>query len=146
MTPDLNTVKSVQKIAWSASSGNLQLVHASHDEIHKAQEKPSGGAVSPTGSTTFKQPDQEDISVCREALEVLTVCLALCPQSLDSLNKDKAWQTFIIDLLLLCKSRSVRLSASEQFNLMATRCCAGQRPLLFFITLLFTVLGVGTNF
>ncbi|KAG9348967.1 hypothetical protein JZ751_029284 [Albula glossodonta] len=31
--------------------------------------------------------------------------------------------------------------AQEQFFLMATRCCMGHRPLLFFITLLFTVLG-----
>ncbi|KAI2660738.1 putative ubiquitin carboxyl-terminal hydrolase FAF-X [Labeo rohita] len=36
---------------------------------------------------------------------------------------------------------SVRQMAQEQFFLMATRCCMGQRPLLFFITLLFTVLG-----
>ena len=45
------------------------------------------------------------VQVCREALEVLTVCLVVCPQALEALNKDKAWQTFIIDLLLLCKSR-----------------------------------------
>lgn len=38
--------------------------------------------------------------------------------------------------------RSVRQMAQEQFFLMATRCCMGHRPLLFFITLLFTVLGV----
>uniref|UniRef100_A0A8D0KZT6 ubiquitinyl hydrolase 1 n=1 Tax=Strix occidentalis caurina TaxID=311401 RepID=A0A8D0KZT6_STROC len=36
---------------------------------------------------------------------------------------------------------TVRQMAQEQFFLMATRCCMGQRPLLFFITLLFTVLG-----
>lgn len=39
-------------------------------------------------------------------------------------------------------NRSVRQMAQEQFFLMATRCCMGHRPLLFFITLLFTVLGV----
>lgn len=38
--------------------------------------------------------------------------------------------------------RSVRQMSQEQFFLMATRCCMGHRPLLFFITLLFTVLGV----
>lgn len=36
--------------------------------------------------------------------------------------------------------------AQEQFFLMATRCCMGHRPLLFFITLLFTVLGVSFSF
>lgn len=48
-------------------------------------------------------------------------------------------------VILMCKSpliRSVRQMAQEQFFLMATRCCMGHRPLLFFITLLFTVLGV----
>ena len=57
-------------------------------------------------ATQGKQPDQEDVNVAREALEVLTVSLALCPSALEnSLSKDKAWQNFIIDLLLLCKSR-----------------------------------------
>ena len=101
----------------------------------------------------------------------MTLCFALMPTALDTLSKEKAWQTFIIDLLLHCHSkyvrpgpmvwlqpcvvpglgetswvpcvcRSVRQMAQEQFFLMATRCCMGQRPLLFFITLLFTVLGV----
>ena len=56
--------------------------------------------------TQGKQPDQEDVNVAREALEVLTVSLALCPSALENaLSKDKAWQNFITDLLLLCKSR-----------------------------------------
>ena len=122
-----------------------------------------------------KEPDGEDEQVCCEALEVMTLCFALMPTALDTLSKEKAWQTFIIDLLLHCHSkyvkqgpmvlvtrmarvaevsggmktswipcvcRSVRQMAQEQFFLMATRCCMGHRPLLFFITLLFTVLGV----
>lgn len=40
--------------------------------------------------------------------------------------------------------RSVRISATDQFYLMATRCCGGQRPVLFFITLLFCELNVST--
>ncbi|TWW81135.1 putative ubiquitin carboxyl-terminal hydrolase FAF-X [Takifugu flavidus] len=88
-----------------------------------------------------KEPDGEDEQVCCEALEVMTLCFALTPTTLDTLSKEKAWQTFIIDLLLHCHSKSVRQMAQEQFFLMATRCCMGHRPLLFFITLLFTVLG-----
>uniref|UniRef100_A0A8B9IQ04 ubiquitinyl hydrolase 1 n=1 Tax=Anser cygnoides TaxID=8845 RepID=A0A8B9IQ04_ANSCY len=87
------------------------------------------------------EPDMEDEQVCCEALEVMTLCFALIPTALDALSKEKAWQTFIIDLLLHCHSKTVRQMAQEQFFLMATRCCMGQRPLLFFITLLFTVLG-----
>jgi ubiquitin carboxyl-terminal hydrolase 9/24 len=45
------------------------------------------------------------VSVCKEALEVLTVALVLNPKTLESLTKDKMWHTFIIDLLLLCKNR-----------------------------------------
>ena len=55
------------------------------------------------------QPDADHIAVCREALEVLSVCLALCPQALEVLNKEKPWKTFITDLLLLSSSRYVRL-------------------------------------
>ncbi|XP_041351568.1 probable ubiquitin carboxyl-terminal hydrolase FAF-X isoform X2 [Gigantopelta aegis] len=129
--PDLSTVKAIQKIAWAASSCSLHLVHASNEEIHKAHEKPKEGIHT----------DMEDINVAREAMEVLTVCLALFPSALDVLHKDKAWQCFIIDLLLLCKSsRNIRICASDQFVLMATRCSTSPRPLVFFITLLFTVL------
>ncbi|XP_067668544.1 ubiquitin carboxyl-terminal hydrolase 9X-like [Haliotis asinina] len=129
--PDLATVKSIQKIAWAASSCSLHLVHASIEDIHRAHEKPKDYVPS----------DMEDIGVAREALEVLTVCLALFPAALDALHKDKAWQCFIIDLLLLCRSsRSVRICASDQFFLMATRCSTSHRPQHFMITLLFTVL------
>ena len=93
----MEIVKSIQKMAWSASSGSLMLLHSSNDDIHKAHDAVSG--------CQLQAADAEDIAVCREALEVLSVCLALCPNALEVLNKDKAWQTFIIDLLLLSRSR-----------------------------------------
>lgn len=74
-----------------------------------------------------KQPDQEDINVAREALEVLTVSLALCPAALENtLVKEKAWQNFIIDLLLLCKSRLVCLTFvldTFSMNMWDDKCC-----------------------
>ncbi|XP_052826881.1 probable ubiquitin carboxyl-terminal hydrolase FAF-X, partial [Octopus bimaculoides] len=126
--PDLNTIKAIQKIAWSSCTGSLHLVHDSNEEIHRIVEKGK------------ENTEPEDIEVTREALELLSVCLALCPAALESLNKDKAWQIFIIDLLLLCKNREIRTWAAEQFFQMATKCSSGNRPLPFFITLLFTVL------
>ena len=39
MVPDLNTIKAMEKIAWSSGSGSLHLVHESNDDIHKAHEK-----------------------------------------------------------------------------------------------------------
>ncbi|XP_031549243.1 probable ubiquitin carboxyl-terminal hydrolase FAF-X isoform X2 [Actinia tenebrosa] len=128
--PDLTVIKSIQRIAWVSGGGVLRLLEGSNDEIHKAYEKPGTGKIL----------DQSDAELAREALEVLTVCLALCPSALDSLSKDKTWQCFVIDVLILCQSRSVRYSAADQFFLMATRCSNGHRPIVFFITLLFTVL------
>ncbi|XP_056292228.1 probable ubiquitin carboxyl-terminal hydrolase FAF-X isoform X2 [Pseudoliparis swirei] len=129
--PDICVIRAVQKIVWASGCGTVQLVFSSNEEISKIYEK----------TNAAKEPDGEDEQVCCEALEVMTLCFALMPTALDTLSKEKAWQTFIIDLLLHCHSKSVRQMAQEQFFLMATRCCMGHRPLLFFITLLFTVLG-----
>nr|XP_029496778.1 probable ubiquitin carboxyl-terminal hydrolase FAF-X isoform X1 [Oncorhynchus nerka] len=129
--PEICVIRAVQKIAWASGCGTIQLVFSSNEEISKIYEK----------TDVVKEPDGEDEQVCCEALEVMTLCFALLPTALDTLSKEKAWQTFIIDLLLHCHSKSVRQMAQEQFFLMATRCCMGHRPLLFFITLLFTVLG-----
>ncbi|KAM8857951.1 ubiquitin carboxyl-terminal hydrolase 9X isoform 6-T8 [Synchiropus picturatus] len=129
--PDICVIRAVQKIVWASGCGTVQLVFSSNEDISKIYEK----------TNAAKEPDGEDEQVCCEALEVMTLCFALMPTALDTLSKEKAWQTFIIDLLLHCHSRSVRQMAQEQFFLMATRCCMGHRPLLFFITLLFTVLG-----
>ncbi|XP_053083670.1 probable ubiquitin carboxyl-terminal hydrolase FAF-X isoform X1 [Pangasianodon hypophthalmus] len=129
--PDISVIRAVQKIVWASGCGSIQLVFSSNEEISKIYEKTNAG----------NEPDMEDEQVCCEALETMTLCFALMPTALDTLSKEKAWQTFIIDLLLHCQSKSVRQMAQEQFFLMATRCCMGHRPLLFFITLLFTVLG-----
>ena len=51
--------------------------------------------------------DMEDIAVAKEALESLSVCLAIFPSGIDALHKDKAWQAFVIDLLLICKTKWV---------------------------------------
>ncbi|XP_023806296.1 probable ubiquitin carboxyl-terminal hydrolase FAF-X isoform X4 [Oryzias latipes] len=129
--PDICVIRAIQKIVWASGCGTVQLVFSSNEEISRIYEK----------TNAAKEPDGEDEQVCCEALEVMTLCFALMPTALDTLSKEKAWQTFIIDLLLHCHSKSVRQMAQEQFFLMATRCCMGHRPLLFFITLLFTVLG-----
>ncbi|XP_067896759.1 ubiquitin carboxyl-terminal hydrolase 9X [Heterodontus francisci] len=128
--PDICVIRAVQKIIWASGCGSIQLVFSSSEEISKIYEKTNAG----------NEPDSEDEHVCCEALEVMTLCFALVPTALETLSKEKAWQTFIIDLLLHCHSKAVRQMAQEQFFLMATRCCMGHRPLLFFITLLFTVL------
>ena len=47
-----------------------------------------------------------------------------------------------LTLVLLPFSRSIRMCASDQFFLMSTKCVNNNVPLIFLITLLFTVLQV----
>ncbi|XP_077003331.1 ubiquitin carboxyl-terminal hydrolase 9X-like isoform X2 [Tamandua tetradactyla] len=130
--PDICVIRAIQNIVWASGCGALELVFSPNEEISKMYEM---------NKNTGSEPVMEDEQICCEALEVMTLCFALIPTALDVLSKEKAWQTFIIDLLLHCHSKTVRQLAQEQFFLMCTRCCMGQRPLLFFITLLFTILG-----
>ncbi|XP_054553726.1 probable ubiquitin carboxyl-terminal hydrolase FAF-X [Talpa occidentalis] len=129
--PDTCVIRAIQKIIWASGCGALQLVFRPNEEITKLYEM---------STNVRNEPDTEDEQVCCEALEVMTLCFALIPTALEALSKEKDWQTFIIDLLLHCPSKTVRQLAQEQFFLMCTRCCMGHRPLLFFITLLFTIL------
>ncbi|CAL1289008.1 unnamed protein product [Larinioides sclopetarius] len=126
--PDLNTVKAIMKMAWASSSGSMELLQNSNEELHTLVEK------------VCKPIESEEIQLCREALEVLTIALALCPEALDTLMKEKAWHLFIVDLLLICKNRSIRICAADQFSLIATKCYFGHQCLVFSITLLFTQL------
>ncbi|XP_063559481.1 ubiquitin carboxyl-terminal hydrolase 9Y isoform X7 [Gorilla gorilla gorilla] len=130
--PDICVIRAIQKIIWASACGALGLVFSPNEEITKIYQTTTNGS---------NKLEVEDEQVCCEALEVMTLCFALLPTALDALSKEKAWQTFIIDLLLHCPSKTVRQLAQEQFFLMCTRCCMGHRPLLFFITLLFTILG-----
>ncbi|XP_077845910.1 ubiquitin carboxyl-terminal hydrolase 9Y isoform X6 [Macaca mulatta] len=130
--PDICVIRAIQKIIWASACGALGLAFSPNEEITKIYEMTTNGS---------NELEVEDEQVCGEALEVMTLCFALLPTALDALSKEKAWQTFIIDLLLHCPSKTVRQLAQEQFFLMCTRCCMGHRPLLFFITLLFTILG-----
>uniref|UniRef100_A0A2K5QGA4 ubiquitinyl hydrolase 1 n=1 Tax=Cebus imitator TaxID=2715852 RepID=A0A2K5QGA4_CEBIM len=130
--PDICVIRAIQNITWASACGSLELVFSPNEEIAKIYEMTTNGS---------HELEVEDEHVCCEALEVMTLCFALCPTALDALSKEKPWQTFIIDLLLHCPSKTVRQLAQEQFFLMCTRCCMGHRPLLFFITLLFTILG-----
>ncbi|PIK56077.1 hypothetical protein BSL78_06973 [Apostichopus japonicus] len=90
--------------------------------------------------TEGSEADLDDANLCREALEVLSICLALCPTALDALNQEKHWKMCIVDLLLLAPMRHVRLAAMEQFLVMATKCTTGTTALHVLITLSFSVL------
>ncbi|XP_012278998.1 probable ubiquitin carboxyl-terminal hydrolase FAF-X [Orussus abietinus] len=129
--PDMATIRAIIRLAWAASTGNLNNINASTEILH---------AVHETNQKEQKTPDNDDVLVCKEALEVLTIALVLNPTALDTLTRDKIWHTFLIDLVLLSTSRAVRMAAAEQFLLISTWCSSGHQPLQFSIMLLFTVL------
>ncbi|XP_039296311.1 LOW QUALITY PROTEIN: probable ubiquitin carboxyl-terminal hydrolase FAF-X [Nilaparvata lugens] len=123
--PGAETIKAVMQMAWVARAGNLHLLQVT-DIIESA-----------TANSAAAQHD--DILVCREALEVLTVSLVLSPNCLESLIREPMWQTFIIDLLLCANNRAVRVAAVEQFLMISTLGCS-QYPLQLTIIHLFSVL------
>ena len=102
-------VRALQRIAWSSCAAGLQLVHAPYDQIHQAVDQLHGCVIGGEGDRLV--PDADDVAVCREALEVLSVCLALCPDAVDVLYKERVWQTFIIDVLLVCRNRLLTFEA-----------------------------------
>jgi hypothetical protein len=48
--PNITTVRAIIRLAWAASSGNLQLLNATHDELHRMHDK-----------MATKMPDGEDV-------------------------------------------------------------------------------------
>ena len=128
VVPDHSTVRALQRIAWSSCAAGLQLVHAPYDQIHQAVDQLHGCVIGGEGDRLV--PDADDVAVCREALEVLSVCLALSPEAVDVLYKERVWQTFIIDVLLVCRnrlltvesSRCTRLFMSADFSGVIVRC------------------------
>ncbi|KAK6644525.1 hypothetical protein RUM43_000792 [Polyplax serrata] len=120
--PDTNTIRAIMRLAWAASTGSLSCLH-SPQEMHNSHLQ-------------GKMPDPDDVILCREALQVLTVSLVLNCKVMDTYIKDSLWHTFIIDLLLLAKHRVVRCAASDQFLLILYD--SAQQPLHFCISLLFS--------
>ena len=67
------------------------------------------------------EDDEEslEVQVACVGLQVLTLCLLLHPQTFTDLHKDKPWQDFIIDTILICKNRSVSISMSMKYDYMS---------------------------
>ncbi|XP_034939757.1 probable ubiquitin carboxyl-terminal hydrolase FAF-X isoform X2 [Chelonus insularis] len=115
--PDMMTIRAIIKLAWAASSGSLNDANASIEILHSIHESNQRESCI---------PEPNDVLVCKEALEVLTIALILNPSALISLTRDKMWHTFLIDLVLVSTSRAVRIAAAEQFLLISTYCSNNQ--------------------
>ena len=152
--PELSHIVRLERIAWSlAANGSLSLINTQqYEQIHEAlltqHQQPSSvqNSAQNPATTTINSPQsstisQEDIVVCRESLECLSLFFSLVPNAIEQLNQEKHWRTFIVDMCLLCSTRSIRQTSSEQFLLVALKCSLQpNRPIQFFIQMLFTCL------
>ena len=96
--PDKATITSVMLLAWSAATGRENALHVSTEQLHEMIAEPN------------VETPIEVYSVCKEAIEVLSVMFMLSPEVLVVLLKEQKWQTFVIDLLLLCSEKYVLFS------------------------------------
>lgn len=117
--PDISTIKAVVQLAWASSCGNLQALSTKNDF-----------------ADDISMPDPQDFTMCKEALEVLTISLVLNPNANEALSGDPIWPKFITSLILKNPSRHVRQVATEQLFLTCTYCAGDRRPFVYMISLL----------
>ncbi|XP_017847600.1 probable ubiquitin carboxyl-terminal hydrolase FAF isoform X2 [Drosophila busckii] len=121
--PDISTIKAVVQLAWASSCGNLQVLGSSTDFEDDAIV-----------------PDGQDFSMCKEALEVLTISFILNPSANEALSNDANWPKFITSIVLKNPLRHVRQVASEQLFLASTYCAGDRRPFVYMVNLLVSAL------
>ncbi|XP_050542237.1 probable ubiquitin carboxyl-terminal hydrolase FAF-X isoform X2 [Daktulosphaira vitifoliae] len=122
--PTLDMIWNIIKLSWLMSG---------------VQQKNCGDPLNNDHHLNGKLLEMEDVWVCKEALEVLTLCLFLKPEYFNELVDEIEWKTFYIDLILLTNNRQIRCSAAEQF-LLIVKFSSNTRPLISTISLMFSVL------
>lgn len=130
--PEMNTILAMVKIAWAASSSSLHCATAATEVLH--------ALCDPAAREDSLMLHPDDIMLCKEDLECLCLTLVLNPGVLGILCREKLWHTLLMDLVLLCPSRAVRLAAAEQFLVICTCGAASRQALLLIVPLLFSVL------
>ncbi|XP_017073329.2 probable ubiquitin carboxyl-terminal hydrolase FAF isoform X5 [Drosophila eugracilis] len=118
--PDISTIKAVVQLAWASSCGNLQALGNSSGDFEDE----------------VIVPDGQDFSMCKEALEVLTISFILNPSANEALTTDANWPKFITSIVLKNPLRHVRQVASEQLFLASTYCAGDRRPFVYMVNLL----------
>lgn len=93
--PDISTIRAVTLLAWSTATGKESALQVSIEKLH----------ILISEEVNNDESSFECYQLCKEALEVLTVMFMLSPEALHSLMRDQAWQTFVIDLLLICPEK-----------------------------------------
>ncbi|CAG0917225.1 unnamed protein product [Notodromas monacha] len=167
--PDEKVVYALIKLSWCAAYGRVECFKTATAETMKNFQREyqlrvteavelqrdqvdddDQGQHNSFDSLSSRAPvivgaDQDDLYLCREALETLTVALAVCPENLDKLiYENEIWPSFVIDMLLLAPMKFVRIAVAEQMSLMAMRCCSEDALVKFIQPTLFSVLHTST--
>lgn len=131
--PDSSTVFALVRLIWAASSANLQSFNSSPETLHSL--------CDPTKRNATLELHNDDIMLCKEALELLSIALVLNPTSLEQLcHGVTQWPLFLTDLVLLNPSRAIRVSTAEQFIIICTYGAASRLALELITPLLFSLL------
>ncbi|XP_032597478.1 probable ubiquitin carboxyl-terminal hydrolase FAF isoform X3 [Drosophila grimshawi] len=128
--PDISTIKAVVQLAWASSCGNLQALGSCSNNSNKSADFEDDAIV----------PDGQDFSMCKEALEVMTISFILNPSANEALSNDANWPKFITSIVLKNPMRHVRQVASEQLFLASTYCAGDRRPFVYMVNLLVSAL------
>ncbi|CAF0895252.1 unnamed protein product, partial [Didymodactylos carnosus] len=86
------------------------------------------------------EDDESQILACREALEMLSLCIVLVHASIEKLIQEPFFENFLIDLILYCRHQLVRHTAYDQFFLLASRASRGEGVLQYIIHIQFKLL------
>lgn len=157
ISPSLDTVLAIIRIIWAASRGDFELKNADPAvftartnvllDLCKAFDDDTSHTMDQSNeSNQTKEIDLDDILVCKEALELLTVCLIINDTLLKSLLKEQLFVHFLCDTLLLCEEKIIRSCVQEQLTLSLTLSYrytneSEQSALVGFLRLLFPLLG-----
>ncbi|XP_022918953.1 ubiquitin carboxyl-terminal hydrolase 9X [Onthophagus taurus] len=130
--PDTRTVMALMNLVWAASSANLQHLNATPETLHSL--------CDPSKRNAPLELHVDDVALCKEALELLSVALVLNPSSLEHLCERNEFPLFMTDILLLNPSRNIRVSAVEQFMIICTYGAASRTALNLLTPYLFSLL------
>ncbi|KAK4027909.1 probable ubiquitin carboxyl-terminal hydrolase FAF-X [Daphnia magna] len=139
--PDEEVARSLVRLTWASSSGDYQLLESSWNDLGMVKLNTT---VSPTQENEYS----EDILLCKEALEVLTVVNSISPRAVYQVSQSNTFYRFSLEMILLCPVKALRLSAAEQFLLISSQSVLPQANpptdspsmLAFFLDLLFSVM------
>uniref|UniRef100_A0A8D8QPH5 ubiquitinyl hydrolase 1 n=1 Tax=Cacopsylla melanoneura TaxID=428564 RepID=A0A8D8QPH5_9HEMI len=144
IAPNLDTVQALLKIIWAASRGNFETKSSDLDSFTRrtrdlfdlsnacdtVNEEHSLRHVThlEPNQTKTKEIDYDDVLVCKEALELFTVCLLLNNTLLKELLKETYFAHFLVETLLVCDEKIVRACVQEQMTLSITLAYAYNIP------------------